>query len=145
MPPDSNAPAAPRAEGPIAGQRAFLQFLEKLGYGQAVADLSRELEEQLRDLHEKWTDRGDEMKASLTVQFIFEIDQHGAVASSYKVARKDAPRHRPGAIFFMNHKGALTTQNPRQPELPGIRDVSAPKDNIRDPADNDETREGAEG
>ena len=122
------------AEPPINGERAFLLFLNQLGYGEAIADISREYETLVQDMHQKRNDRGGKLKGKMSLALTFALDDDGVMQVGYDVTLKRPPAVRPGAVLFINKQGELQASNPKQPELPHIRDVSEPRRRTKDAA-----------
>lgn len=114
------------------GPRSAMRFLETVGHGQCAMDLSTELNELGRKLRDKWADIGGEHKAELSLKLIFKMDEDGVVKVSYDVKGKPPVDHRPGSIFWITKGGNFSIENPKQPDLPGIREVAMPEERLRE-------------
>lgn len=71
-------------------------------------------------------------KGAMTIKLGFDVTPHGTVTVNYDVNTVEPKRHRMTDTMFLSKGGNITTKDERQPSLPGVRDVSAPK-KIKDP------------
>ena len=103
------------------GPRSFTRWLEKLGDGQAQADLSRAMFELGGTLRQQALERG-KCKGELTLKLTFDVDQFGQVLTGYSVKVKEPEPARPSSMFWLTKGGNFTVENPRQTSLP-LREV----------------------
>lgn len=108
-----------REEGP----RDFAVFLRQVADGQCLVDLSSELHELMLTLREEANTK-DGASGSLSLELKFKVEGNGVVGSTYLIKRKEPAKRRPNTIFWLTRGGNLTAQNPRQLEMPAVRDVT---------------------
>lgn len=107
------------------GPRSFARFIESLADGAANSQLSEELFELARKLQNEAQMRDVAVKGELTLKIKLSADPMGMVGVLYDVKRKDPTRPTRVGVMWLTKGGNLSAQNPRQPELPNIRQVKA--------------------
>lgn len=120
--------ATEKQEGP----RSFARFLEQLGDGDVHQELSDELYELGRQLLTQARARLQEVKGTLTLKLKFKADPKGVVDIDHVVEVKVPKPKRAAATMFLTKGGNLSVENPRQPLLPGIREVALPAETVRE-------------
>lgn len=111
---------SPRHEGP----RSFARFLEGLGDGDAVNELSEQLFELTGKLQDEALARGDKVAGMLTFKLAISADPRGNVGMVYDVEIKKPKPKRVPAIGWLTKGGNVTFEHPKQIKLP-LREVSA--------------------
>jgi hypothetical protein len=115
------------------GARSAARFIETLGQGQCVLDLSHELNKLGKELRDRWLDIGGGAKGEVTLKISGKIDGDGVVKMTYDVKSKLPVDRKPGSIFWVTPGGNFVTENPKQKELEfGPRVVPAPKQEARE-------------
>lgn len=105
--------------------KPFADFLA--GQGQAHDELT----EGLHDLVAAVRDTGKAGSITLTIKVEADKRSDGVLRVTDNVTVK-APKHDRGArIYYQDKGGNLSRTDPNQPELEGLRDVSAPATPIR--------------
>ena len=100
--------------------RPFADFLAQQGRAH------QELTEGLHDLIAAVKDTGKAGTLTLTIKVAVDMKNDEILRVSDNVVLK-APAHDRGErIYYADRTGNLTRSNPNQPELEGLRDVSAP-------------------
>ena len=121
------------------GARSFARFIEQVDDGQAVIEISADMHKLLVELKEVAERSGNDAKGAIAVQFAFNVAANGVVDIVYNTATKGPKRKFARSTFFLTAGANLSTENPRQQKLPGLRDVPSP----REYADVDEDDERA--
>ena len=118
--------AEPRTETPhdpstgeVRPVRPFSEFLMEHQDG----DLHDEISEKLNGLVEQVQSTGRSGSVALTLTVKAAGDM---VAVTADVAVKPPKVDRPVKAYFVDGNGNLTRNNPRQPELPGLRPMPRP-------------------
>lgn len=114
------------------GPRAFTRWLEKLGDGQANADLSQALFELGGVLRKEALEGRGEAKGELSLSIKFKVDAFGQVITTYAIKLKEPEPARPSSMFWLTKGGNFTIENPRQTTLP-LREVVNQQGQIVDP------------
>jgi len=110
----------PQEEGP----RDFAVFLRQVADGQCLIDLSSELHELMLTLREEAATSKDGVNGSLSLELKFKVEGNGVVGNTYLIKRKEPAKRRPNSVFWLTGGGNLTAQNPRQLQIPTVRDVT---------------------
>ena len=123
----SAAPITPSQED-LEGPRGFLHFLERIGYGRAMQNLSEANHELGVALKQAWFDQKKGVKAKLKITISYAVDpEDGSVSIDLDYDVKKPKRLKPGCGMFITKGGNFTLDNPRQVELQlGPRAVSIP-------------------
>lgn len=114
------------------GPRSFLHFLTELGGGDAGRELSEELHELGRRLLHESTAREAKVTGELTLKIKLKAERNGLVATFYEIKRKDPSRSTTPGVAWLTAGGNLSSENPRQADLPGLREVPRPSGEVRD-------------
>lgn len=109
------------------GPRSFGVFLNELNSGSALIELTEEMHKMLQRLHVVAGLRGTKGKAKgvLTLKLPIEVHANGTARVKYEVEAKAPKPDRDEDSFWLTRASNLTRKNPKQQELPHIRDVSA--------------------
>lgn len=102
------------------GARSFARFLEQLGHGDALEDLSNAQHELGNALQDVALDLGGgaKVKGELKVTFKYTCDSRGNVGVDWDVTTKKPKRKRATAQAWVNKAGNLVFEPPRQQKLP---------------------------
>lgn len=119
---------APKDEGP----RAFARFIEALADGDAHDQLSNELHELGQRLLDESLKRDVAVTGELTLKLKLKADPKGMVGIAYDIKRKDPARRTSAAVMWLTGGGNLSPTNPKQPDLPGLREVPPAQAETRD-------------
>jgi hypothetical protein len=103
------------------GPRSFARFIEALGQGDAHRQISDELFALGNSLQDESLARDVKVKGELTIKLKFVAHPNGMVATDYEVKRKDPTKSTTPGVMWLTKGGNLSSENVRQPELPGIR------------------------
>ncbi|QEX18528.1 hypothetical protein FRZ44_38350 [Hypericibacter terrae] len=108
--------------------RSFNAFVGSLEDGKFHAELTQQLEEAVRELHDAAIERGGKAKAKIALTIDLKLDG-GIVetAAEYKVTLPKAERGR--TIFWETPEGHLSRANPKQTDM--FRDVTGGSDAVR--------------
>ena len=103
-----------------AGARSFARFLEQLGHGDALEDLSNAQFELGNALQDAALDLGGaaKVKGQLKVTFKYTCDARGNVGVDWDVDTKKPKKRRATAQAWVNKAGNLVFEPPRQQKLP---------------------------
>lgn len=128
--------AETKAEDERGGARSFARFLEQLGHGDALEDLSNAQHELGNALQDIALDLGGaaKVKGELKVTFKYTCDARGNVGVDWDVTTKKPKRKRATAQAWVNKNGNLVFEPPRQQKLAlhevptrnELRDVDGP-------------------
>lgn len=113
-----------RDEGP----RSFTHFLEAASDGALKDELSDLLHELIGAMEDESSARDVKVKGELTMKLRFEMEPSGIVRLAYDVKTKKPPRAMRPGLFWSTGGGNLSAENPRQPQLPFVREVKAGAD-----------------
>lgn len=113
------------------GARSFGVLLMQLDEGVLHEELSMAVVKIVRELRERAEMQAKSAKGSLAVTLKFEVGKNRAdVTADFNVKMPSVPKG--ASTFFMTKGGNLSIDNPRQPDLPGLRDVSILDEPARD-------------
>lgn len=104
--------------------RSFGHFFGMLDDEQAQATASRELHDLLKVLREEAVARHGTVKGTLTLKIDLKCDELEQVEATYAIDTKEPKRKSSKSLYWLDRKGFLTVENPRQQVLP-LREVSA--------------------
>lgn len=107
------------------GPRSFTHFLEHLGGGDARRELSEELHELGKRLAHETAARDRNATGEITLKIKLKADKSGLVSTTYEIKRKDPSRTATPGVVWLTRGGNLSPENPRQSDLPGLREVPA--------------------
>jgi hypothetical protein len=112
-----------RGEGP----RHFARFLEGLGDGDAVNELSEQLFKLTTKLQDESLARGDKVAGMLTFKLAISADPRGNVGMVYDIELKEPKPKRVPAIGWLTKGGNVTFEHPKQLKMP-LHEVADPDD-----------------
>lgn len=122
------------------GPRSFLHFLESLAEGEAKSVLSAELHALCEALQSEAEARRAKVAGTLTLTLNVTVEGKLA-AIGYAVTTKKPSPKRAASVMWLTRGGNLTTQNPQQQQLPGIREVPTKQQPSREVVGNEEIKE----
>ena len=125
----------PRQELPMASDQTILrtadQILAMFDNGEFLQQFLTNHQELIVALHNHQMNHGGKAKGVVTIKLNYSLDKQ-LTLNAEADAKFDKPKApKAAAILWTTADGDLTPQNPRQPSLPGIRDVTAPAHSIR--------------
>ncbi len=83
------------------------------------------------DMHQAQMEQGGKVKGGFTITVEYTLDRQLSMTVTAEAKIKAPKKPKASAALWTTADGMLTPQNPRQPSLPGIRDVSPPTQPIR--------------
>jgi hypothetical protein len=100
------------------------QILAMPDNGDFLAQFMADHQKLILDMHQAQMDQGGRAKGSFTLRVDYTLDRQ--LTMNVVAEAKFAPPKKPkaSAQLWTTADGMLTPQNPRQPNLPGIRDVT---------------------
>lgn len=114
------------------GPRSFARFIEDVADGDAHAQLSEELFELAGKLQSEALSRDAKIKGSLSLMLKLEAQPNGMVTIAYDIKRKDPAKRTSQGVCWLTGGGNLTHKNPRQEELPHMREVKPGREAARE-------------
>lgn len=106
------------------GPRSFIHFLGALGDGLIARDLSENLHDVERKLHDIALATGANAKGEITIKLSFKTDKAGVCTVTPDVKMKLPMKPTTSGIMWHDPKtGHLTASNPRQLTLGKLREV----------------------
>ena len=107
------------------------QILAMLDNGEFLQNFLTEHAALIIAMHSHQMQHGGKVKGKVTLSLAYTLDKQLTmnIEGDVKFDKPKAPKA--SATLWTTADGALTPQNPRQPSLPGIRDVSAPQHALR--------------
>lgn len=114
-------------EDTSANARSFATFYATLGDGDANKETSAEMHELSKALQDQALKRNDVVKGTLTIKLEVSCDPRGVVGVTWDVARKDPKPQRVAAALWVDKKGHLVHENPRQ-QVMFPREVKPPSE-----------------
>lgn len=109
----------------------FTFFLSRLANGEADANAAYEMQQLTMRLQEEAHARNGKVKGKFKLVINFIVDETDAVAIHYDISTAAPPRKTTPSISWLKKNGQLTDRNPRQQEIPGLRDVGGGKKEFR--------------
>lgn len=82
-------------------------------------------------MHDHQMTNGGKAKGKVTLTLAYTLDKQLAMSLEGDVKFEKPKAPKASATLWTTADGTLTPQNPRQPSLPGIRDVTAPQHAVR--------------
>lgn len=107
------------AEGP----RSFAHQIATLCEGEVNIACSQELHDLLLHLRHEAQARRKNVKGELTLKLVLEVRDDDVVGIAHSIKTKAPEPRRRAALMWLSPGGNLTPENPRQQELPGLREV----------------------
>jgi len=100
------------------------QILAMLDNGDFLQNFLAEHAELIIAMHTHQMNHGGKVKGKVTLSLAYTLDKQLTmnIEGDVKFDKPKAPKA--SATLWTTADGALTPQNPRQPSLPGIRDVT---------------------
>lgn len=118
--------------------RSFVRFLADLGDGHTARDLSEDLHEMEKKLHDLAIATGAKAKGELKLSLKFSTDALGVCTVTPEVKLTLPKKPTTAGIMWHNPKtGHLSASNPRQLELGKLREV--PRARFVESDDDDES------
>lgn len=107
------------------------QILAMPDNGDFLAQFMDQHRQLILDMHQAQMDQGGKVKGGFTITVDYMLDRQLSLTVTAEAKIKAPKRPKATAALWTTADGMLTPQNPRQPSLPGIRDVSPPTHPIR--------------
>lgn len=82
-------------------------------------------------MHQAQMDQGGKVKGGFVISVDYTLDRQLSLTVTAEAKIKEPKKPKASAALWTTADGMLTPQNPRQPSLPGIRDVSPAQQIIR--------------
>ena len=106
------------------GPRSFIHQFSEMSDGDFAHDASIELNRVLTALRDEAIRVHGKIKGGLTIKLRFTVEDGGGVAQATCDIKPDIPRpRRAPAHMFITKGGNLSLTNPRQLDLPAVREV----------------------
>lgn len=106
------------------GPRSFAVLIQKLGDdGEVERELSEELHQLVKTCRRTAQATGAKVKAKITLSLDLTVDHTGPVIVKPDIVVKPPKRRRADAAFFLTKGLNLSADNPKQMEMPGLRQV----------------------
>lgn len=121
-----------------SGSRSLAIILSQINRGEFLAECSQALHE-LAIACERRAEVASSGKGTITIKLAITVDHMGVTTIMPDVTVKKPNPLRGGAVFWLDKASNLTNKDTRQQELP-LHDVKMPNAQIRDLANNAETR-----
>lgn len=115
-----------RATETAPAPRSFARFLEQLADGETHAEASDKLHELARELEDAAEQRGS-ASGTLTLKITLSTSGKGMMDVRGAVETKAPKNPSAKGVFWLDDRGNLVTENPRQAKLP-LREVTASND-----------------
>lgn len=110
----------------VEGARSVAVLLPQLEEGTFNAELSDDVRSLVAEMRDNQKDTGRVVKGKVTITLDMKlVDGVFEINADYKVAAPKKTRSR--TLLFATDGNNLVRDNPRQPDLPNIRDVTADK------------------
>lgn len=110
------------------GPRSAMRFLENIADGRLAAQLSAKLFRLGAKLVEESLARDAKVKGELTLRLKFEAKPDGVTSVDYELKVKEPAEKTAQGTTWLTTDGNFVFENPRQPQLPGLREVSRPRE-----------------
>ena len=126
------------------GARSATRFIEQVADGQCNADLSHALHKLGLKLASECRQRNDKVSGEVSLRLKITAEPSGVVGVLYEVNAKEPKAKTSGSVFWLTKGGNFTVDNPKQQNLPGIREVKIIGE-VRDVAQVANDNDGTEG
>jgi len=126
------------------GARSATRFIEQVADGQCNADLSHALHKLGLKLASECRQRNDKVTGEVSLRLKITAEPSGLVGVIYEVNAKEPKNRTSGSVFWLTKGGNFTTDNPKQQNLPGIREIKIIGE-VRDVAGVANDNDGTEG
>lgn len=120
--------------------RSFNHFFATLDSEQAHATASDELHLLTKAVRDEAMARHGRVSGKLSISIDIACDEVGLVEVTYDVKRKDPKRRTSKSVLWIDKKGHLVRNDPRQQSLP-LREVSAQGQALREMTGSDRVKE----
>jgi hypothetical protein len=114
------------------GARSFARLIEGVGGGDLLADLSNNQHELMSSMQTMANYTEMKIKGELTLKLKQTTDHRGNVSFDWDVSIKKPKRKRITAQAWTDKSGNVVFQSPKQPDLPGLREVKITNDEARE-------------
>jgi hypothetical protein len=108
------------------------QILAMLDNGDFLHGFLTRHAELIVAMHSHQMTHGGKAKGKVTLTLAYTLDKQLSLQIEGEARFEKPKTPKASATLWTTADGALTPQNPRQPSLPGIRDVSTPQHAVRD-------------
>lgn len=100
------------------------QILAMPDAGEFLAQFMEDHQKLILDMHQAQMDQGGKVKGGFTITVDYALDRQLSMQVTAEAKIKAPKKPKASAALWTTADGMLTPQNPRQPSLPGIRDVT---------------------
>ncbi|OGR09707.1 MAG: hypothetical protein A2341_14960 [Deltaproteobacteria bacterium RIFOXYB12_FULL_58_9] len=107
------------------------QILAMPDSGEFLAQFMDDHKKLILDMHQAQMDQGGKVKGGFTITVDYTLDRQLSLIVTAEAKIKAPKKPKASAALWTTADGMLTPQNPRQPSLPGIRDVTPTAQPIR--------------
>lgn len=108
------------------GPRSFAHQIATMCNGATNIEASQELHDLLLALRAEAAARRKNVKGVFKLELHIEVNDDDVVAVAPSIKSKCPEPRRATSIMWLTAGGNLTPENPRQQELPGVREVPRP-------------------
>ena len=119
------------ASDPPFELRTADQILAMPDSGEFLAQFMDDHKQLILDMHQAQMDQGGKVKGGFTITVDYTLDRQLSMIVAAEAKIKAPKKPKASAALWTTADGMLTPQNPRQPSLPGIRDVTPAAQPIR--------------
>lgn len=109
------------------GPRSFARLIENLGGGDLLADLSDQHHELTQEMYKLANQSDSRVEGELSFTLKQTVDHKGNVGAKWDIKIKKPTKKRVPAMAFLDKRGHIVFQSPRQAELPNLREVTPPR------------------
>lgn len=109
------------------------QILAMPDSGDFLAQFMADHQKLILEMHQAQMDQGGKVKGGFTITVDYTLDRQLSLAVTAEAKIKLPKKPKASASLWITAEGMLTPQNPRQPSLPGIRDVTPGPQTMRTP------------
>ena len=92
--------------------------------GEFLAQFMDDHKQLILDMHQAQMDNGGKVKGRFVITVDYALDRQLSMTVTAEAKIKAPKKPKATAALWTTSDGMLTPQNPRQPSLPGIRDVT---------------------
>ena len=100
------------------------QILAMPDSGEFLSQFMADHQTLILAMHQAQMDQGGKVKGGFTITVDYTLDRQLAMMVTAEAKIKSPKKPKASAALWTTADGLLTPQNPRQPSLPGIRDVT---------------------
>lgn len=113
------------------GARSATRFIDAIADGQCNADLSHALHKLGLRLASETRQRADKASGEISLKIKLVAEPSGIVGVAYEINAKEPKSKTSGSVFWLTKGGNFSADNPRQTQIPGIREVKR-NEEVRD-------------